>query len=481
MYPTSQQEQQMLVHCAQARYVWNLAVEQRSHWARHKGPAPRYVELARQLTEARAASEWLREGNAEVQQQALRDFDQAVSRRFTSGFGEPTWRKRFRDEGFRVIGNNRVPAFEPDGTPKLNAKGRPVMSRSVRIEKLNRRWAQVGVPGCGRVRIRLTKGRGPPEAKTFRVTFRGGQWHLAFAVVPTPRPAPGNGAVIGVDRGVVVTAALSDGQMLNCPQLTVAERARHRKHQRRAARAPKGSDRRAAEYAKVRRIKAKEAARRKDWVEKTSTMLATGFDVVRFEKLSIKNMTASAGGTVEAPGKGVAAKAGLNRAILAQGWGQLRRRTEDKAPGRVEDVPAAYTSLRCSACGWIEKRSRKSQAEFSCVHCGFTCNADTNASMNVAAGQSGRPHSRRNAGAGGTTPRKRASVREPRPVQVEILFLAEGEDVKSVLRSALTRAEQSAYDRLRQRRPRSAPERDCRSAAASLQDARGPAHRRPRQ
>ncbi|GAA2124038.1 transposase [Glycomyces algeriensis] len=405
----------MLLHCAQARYVWNLAVEQRSYWARHKGATPRYVELARQLTEARAASKWLREGNAEVQQQALRDFDQAVSQRFVSGRGEPTWRKRHQHEGFRVIGTDRLPAFAADGSPKLNTKGQQVMSRSVRVERLNRRWAQVNVPGCGQVRFRLTKGRGLPEAKTFRVTFRNGQWHAAFAIVPDPKPTPGNGAVVGVDRGVVITAALSDGRILNCPQLTAAEHARHRKHQRRAARAPKGSDRRAAEYAKAAKIKAKEAARRKDWVEKTSTMLATGFDVIRFEKLNIRNMTASAKGTADEPGRNVAGKAGLNRAILAQGWGQLRSRTEQKAPGRVEDVPAPYTSLRCSACGWIEKHSRKSQAEFSCVTCGFTCNADTNASINISAGH-----------AGGATPNPRASVREPQPAMAEIPCVLQG-------------------------------------------------------
>ncbi|MFF1304066.1 zinc ribbon domain-containing protein [Streptomyces sp. NPDC058307] len=102
----------------------------------------------------------------------------------------------------------------------------------------------------------------------------------------------------------------------------------------------------------------------------------------------------------------------MYRAILAQGWGLLRWRTEDKAPGRVEDVPAPYTSLRCSACGWIEKSSRKSQAEFVCVACGFTCNADTNAAVNVAAGQVERPG--RSARAGGTTrPDCLSSVREP--------------------------------------------------------------------
>ncbi|WP_318656358.1 transposase [Streptomyces canus] len=126
-------------------------------------------------------------------------------------------------------------------------------------------------------------------------------------------------------------------------------------------------------------------------------------------------------GTVEQPGKKVRQKAGLNRAILAQGWGLLRQRTEHKAPGRIEDVPAPYTSLRCSACGWIEKKSRKSQADFICVSCGFTCNADENAANNVAAGQGGIPRPRRSAGAGGVTAATdRSNAREPQPTRVGI-------------------------------------------------------------
>ena len=293
-------------------------------------------------------------------QQALKDFAKAKNAKFTSGFGEPTWRKRFKHEGFRVIGTDPVPEFEAHGSPKLNAKGKQVMGRSVVIEKLNRRWAQVKVPGCGWVRFRLTRTR-LPEAKTFRVTFRNGQWHLAFVAIPDPFPTPGTGQVIGIDRGVSVTAALSDGRKLNCPQLTTKERAQIRKHQRRAARAPKGSEPKTVAYARVAKIKAREADRRKDWCEKTSTMLARTYDLVRFEKLNIKNMTRSAKGTLAEPGTKVRQKAGLNRSILAQGWGLLRRRTEHKAPGRVEDVPARYASLRRSACGWIEKDSRKSR------------------------------------------------------------------------------------------------------------------------
>ncbi|MFD4259859.1 RNA-guided endonuclease InsQ/TnpB family protein [Streptomyces sp. NPDC058534] len=412
MYPTGEQAGVMLGHCTHARYVWNLAVEQHANWKPGRKSAPGFAEQCRQLTEARRENEWLQAGNTDVQQQALKDFAKAKSAKVASGFGAPTWRKRFRHEGFRVIGTDRAPEFESDGSPKLNPRtGRQVMGRSVVMQKLNRRWAQVKVPGCGWVRFRLTRTE-LPSAKTFRVTFRSNQWHIAFAVIPEPVEAPGAGKTVGIDRGVAVTAALSDGRRLNCPQLTTRERAQIRKHQRRAARAPKGSDRKSDENAKVARLKAREADRRKDWCEKVSTMLARTYRLMRFERLNIRSMTASAKGTVEQPGKQVRQKAGLNRVILAQGWGLLRRRTGEKAPDRVEDVPAPYTSLRCSACGWIEKNSRKSQAEFVCVSCGFSCNADENAAVNVAAGQGGIPRPRRAAGAGGMTaaPTARASV-----------------------------------------------------------------------
>ncbi len=424
MYPTSKQASIMLDHCAHARYVWNLAVEQHSHWHRGRKAAPGFAEQCRQLTEARRDNEWLGAGNQTVQAQALKDFAKAKNAKFTAGFGEPTWRKKFQHEGFRVIGDDRIPEFEPDGSPKLSTKtGKQVMGRSVVVQKLNKRWARVKVPGCGWVRFRLSvRGRGAvlPQAKTFRVTYRNGQWHIAFAVIPEPDTAPGTGQIIGIDRGVTITAALSDGQKLNCPQLTTRERAQIRKRQRRAARAKKGSPEKAAEYAKVAKLKAREADRRKDWCEKTSTMLARTYDLVRFEKLNIKNMTASVKPKPDpkTPGQffknGRASKAGLNRSILAQGWGLLRQRTEHKAPGRVEDVPAPYTSLQCSACKWIEKNSRKSQAEFLCVSCGFTCNADENAANNVAVGQAVRPW-KKPSGTGGAAPRKRSNAREPQP------------------------------------------------------------------
>jgi putative transposase len=108
--------------------------------------------------------------------------------------------------------------------------------------------------------------------------------------------------------------------------------------------------------------------------------------VIRVENLNIKAMTRSAKGTTDNPGRGVRAKAGLNRGIQRSGWGLLVRRLEHKASGRVEKVPAAYTSQRCSACGQVDAKSRESQAVFACTACGYACHADVNAARTIAAG-----------------------------------------------------------------------------------------------
>ena len=210
--------------------------------------------------------------------------------------------------------------------------------------------------------------------------------HLAFAAIPEPIPAPGNGQAVGIDRGVTVSAALSTGEMLYRPALTARERTRLRRLERTLARATRGSNRRSRVKHAIARLRARETDRRKDWAEKVSTDIVRRFDVIRVEGLEIKKMTRSARGTQENPGRNVRAKAGLNRGILGSGWGLLVRRLEDKAPGRVEKIKPHYTGQRCSACGQVDRDSRESQAVFRCTACGFAGNADVNAAQNIAAG-----------------------------------------------------------------------------------------------
>jgi putative transposase len=215
---------------------------------------------------------------------------------------------------------------------------------------------------------------------------RAGRWHVAFAAIPDPIPAPSNGEVVGVDRGVVVSAALSTGELLHVPGLTDRERTRMRRLERKITRARRGSNHRARVKRLIARLKARETDRRKDWAEKTSTNIARRFDIIRVEDLRITPMTRSARGTRENPGRNAAQKAGLNRGILRSGWGLLVHRLEDKAPGRVEKISAMFTSQRCSACGQVDGKSRESQARFACTVCGFADNADVNAARNIAAG-----------------------------------------------------------------------------------------------
>ena len=102
---------------------------------------------------------------------------------------------------------------------------------------MSRKVGQVWVPKAGWVRFRWSRAV-PAAVKSYRVTMdRAGRWHVAFAAVPDPVPAPGTGEVVGIDRGVVVSAALSTGELLHCPSLTGRGRIRLRRLQRRLARA----------------------------------------------------------------------------------------------------------------------------------------------------------------------------------------------------------------------------------------------------
>ena len=362
--PTLAQQVELLEHCRHARFVWNLAIEQQQLWQPGRR-APGYNEQSAQLTEVRFEYDWLAAGSYTVQQQALRDFAQAMRNFFAGTHRRPTFRKAGVHEGFRQVG------VKPE-----------------HVVKLNRRYGRIWVPKIGWVRFRWTRAV-PPDVKSYRVTRdRAGRWHVAFAHIPDPIPGPADDSAVGVDRGVVVSAALSTGELLHTPRLTRREQIRLHRLQQRLARAKRGSNRRQRRKSAIAKIKAREADRRRDWLEKTTTDLARRFDTIRIEDLDVRAMTRSARGSVDRPGVRVAQKRGLNRAISRQGWGRFVARLEHKAAGRLKQVPAAYTSQRCSACGHIAPENRKSQAVFACVACqAGPCNADVNAARNIAAGR----------------------------------------------------------------------------------------------
>src|SRR5260370_10535435 len=180
LLPTPAQQAVLQDHCAHARYMWNLAIEQHAHWRPGRKGAAGSLEQCRQRTQARAEHRWLAAGSQTVQQQALRDFAQAMAAFFDTQnpTRRPSWRKAGRDEGFRITGRR---------------------GRQWDVRRVSRKVGQVWVPKAGWVRFRWSRAV-PEGAKSYRVTMdRAGRWHISFAAIPDPIPAPGNRQVVGID------------------------------------------------------------------------------------------------------------------------------------------------------------------------------------------------------------------------------------------------------------------------------------------
>jgi putative transposase len=255
---------------------------------------------------------------------------------------------------------------------------------SIKVERTGTTSGRIKLPKRGWVPLRGWYAI-PGVICNATVSRRAGPWHVAVQWErEVAEPAPSILPAVGIDRGVAVFAALSDGTSIapvNHGKTALRSLARA---QRKLARKKKGSSNRRKQVRRVARIQVRVAHARKDFLNKASTTIANSHGVVVLEKLAVGNMVRSAKGTPEAPGKMVRHKAGLNRAILDQGWGMFRTRLGWKLfaqGGRLVEVPAAYTSQTCAVCAVVDPRSRLDQARFVCVCCGHQANADTNAAI----------------------------------------------------------------------------------------------------
>jgi transposase len=383
------------LHCAHARFVWNLAVEQQSWWRPGRGSAPGNTERMRQLAEARAAEPWLAEGSSSVQQQALRDFGTAMAAFFDPGnpARRPKFRSRRGPQGFVI--------------------------RDTKVRRVSRKHGEVYVPKCGWVRFRWTRPL-PDKPGMARVTLdRAGRWHVSFPAPQSAVQREPSGTAVGIGRGVRTALVTSGGQHYRAPRISTRDAARYLGLQRRMSRQRTGSRRREKTRVAMAKITARVTDRRRDWAEKISTRLVRDHDVIVLEKLNTAGMVRCAAPKPdpERPGgylpNRARAKAGLNRGILASCWGLLGRRLEQKAAAsgsQVVSISPRFTSQRCRACGHIAPDSRESQAVFRCVNCGHADHADANAARNILArGLSladGEPVPARARGQAGLCPRK---------------------------------------------------------------------------
>ncbi|MCG5216211.1 transposase [Streptosporangium sp. KLBMP 9127] len=385
--PTRHQEIALAAMLGDHRALYNAALEERREAYRRAKVSIRYCDQSAQLKEIRNTDpEGQGRWSFTSQQQTLRRLNRAF------------------DSFFR-----RVRAGETPGYPRF--KGRGWFDTVTLVEGDGARWdsqphhpaaTYVRVQGVGHVRVHQHRERAG-RVKTVEVKREAGRWYVILSCDDVPTvPLPATGREVGVDMGVVHFATLTEpvegvtderGHIPNPRYLKTAS-GELAAAQQAYARTKRGSTRRKKAAQKIGRIHRKVARQRLDHAHKTALSLVRGADFIAVEALPIRNMTKAPKSKPD-PGQagvylpnGAAAKAGLNKSILDAGWGVflgILMHKAESAGRELIPVNPANTSRTCPApeCGHISGENRTTQADFVCVRCGYTANADVVGATNV--------------------------------------------------------------------------------------------------
>ena len=243
------------------------------------------------------------------------------------------------------------------------------------------------IPGLPRLEI--ANGHRLPEGKplSLTITLKDRKLWVSLAFEFEPEKLPGTGAVVALDRGV--NKLVMDSNGVATPRFRPDRKARRRVQRamarKRHGKGIKPSRRYRAAKSAHSRLLEKERNRKNTAMHQLTASYVRDNDCIFVEGLNIRGMTRSAKGTADAPGKGVKAKSGLNREILAQSWGQFLTQLKYKAEwaGKtVVEVNPAYTSQTCTNCGATERRNRRGQL-YHCGNCRVRLDADFNAAVNI--------------------------------------------------------------------------------------------------
>lgn len=342
------------------RFVYNRALDIQKANHESGGKYIGYFAMTKQLIEWKKAYPWLNESPSQTLQQALKDAERAFKNFFEKRASFPCRKKKGRDDSFRF-------------------------PQSFEIDQTNSR---IKLPKLGWVRYRNSR-EILGTVKNITVSQSGGKWFVSIQTErEVEKPIPTATSAIGIDLGLVRFATLSDGKHLEPLDSFRKHEKRLANYQRRMSRKVKFSKNWHKARRRVQKIHTRIANARKDFLHKFTTEISKNHAMIAIEDLQVRNMSKSAKGSSEAPGKNVTAKSGLNKAILDQGWFEFRRQLEYKLDwngGRLVAVPAQYTSQTCPACGHVSADNRKTQARFVCVDCGHEENADVVGARNILA------------------------------------------------------------------------------------------------
>ncbi|RDK05023.1 RNA-guided endonuclease InsQ/TnpB family protein [Cupriavidus lacunae] len=361
LMPTSEQRRNMRRFAGSCRFVFNKALALQKQRYEQGEKKLGYVGLCKELTAWRNSTEtaWLAEAPVHPLQQALKDLERAYTSFFAKRTEFPRFKKKGQADSFRY----------PD--PK-----------QIKLDQGNSR---LFLPKLGWLRYRNSRDV-LGAVKNITVSQSGGKWYVSIQTErEVAQPVPQGGAV-AIDMGVARFATLSDGTFYAPLNSFKRQETALRKAQQAMSRKVKFSNNWKKAKARVQRIHSRIGDARRDYLHKTSTAISQKHAMVCIEDLQVRNMSKSAKGSAEQPGKQVRAKSGLNKSILDQGWFEFRRQLDYKLAwngGWLVAVPPQNTSRTCPCCGHVSVSNRQAQARFKCMECGFEENADVVGAINV--------------------------------------------------------------------------------------------------
>jgi putative transposase len=359
--PNGMQRQRMRCFAGSCRFVYNkgLALQKARFDAGENKLG--YVELSKRLTDWRNDPEipWLKQAPTHPLQQALRDLERAYANFFAQRTNFPRFKKKGQHNSFRY----------PD--PK-----------QIKLDQGNSR---LFLPKLGWLRYRNSR-KVLGTVKNLTVTGSCEKWFVSIQTEREVEKALPQGGAVGIDLGVARFATLSDGTFYAPLNSFRRHSTALRKGQQAICRKQKFSNNWKKAKGRIQRIHARIGNARRDYLHKTSTAISQNHAMVCIEDLQVRNMSKSAAGSIETPGKHVRAKAGLNKSILDQGWFEFRRQLEYKLSwngGSLILVPPQNTSRRCPQCDHVSAENRRTQQRFRCMACGFEENADRVGAINI--------------------------------------------------------------------------------------------------
>ncbi|KVC58127.1 RNA-guided endonuclease InsQ/TnpB family protein [Burkholderia stagnalis] len=364
LMPTGEQQRDMRRVAGSCRFVYNKALALQKENYDAGGKFINYVAMAKHLTAWRNGSEtpWLKDLPVHPLQHALKDLERAYKNFFGKRAAFPRLKKKGKSDRFRYPDRKQI--------------------------KLDQGNSRIFLPKLGWLRYRNSRGV-LGELRNATVSRSAGKW---FVSIQTQRevdpPVPQATRAVGIDVGVARFATMSDGTFLAPLNSFKQHEARLCRAQRAMSRKMKFSSNWKKAKARIQRIHSRIGNARRDYLHKATTTISNNHAMVCIEDLQVRNMSRSAAGNAENPGKNVRAKSGLNKAILDQGWSEFRRQLDYKLAwngGWLIAVPPANTSRTCPACGCVSAENRLTQARFACIECGFEENADVVGAINVLA------------------------------------------------------------------------------------------------